>query len=43
MKMKLTEVRIEIREEEAEKFASALRVLFERSWPEAVIRVGDDD
>ena len=41
--MKLTEVRIKVREEEAEELASALRVLFERSWPEAVVRVGDDD
>ncbi|KKN04084.1 hypothetical protein LCGC14_1101010 [marine sediment metagenome] len=38
--MKLTEVRIEIREEEAEKLASALRVLLERAWPEVVVRVG---
>ena len=41
--MKLTEVRIEVREEEAQEFASALRVLLERAWPEAVVRVGKED
>ncbi len=39
--MKLSEVRIEVREEEAEKFADALRVLLERAWPEAVVRVAN--
>jgi uncharacterized protein YeaO (DUF488 family) len=32
--MKITEVRIEVREEEAEELANALRILLERAWPE---------
>ncbi|KKL19848.1 hypothetical protein LCGC14_2461390 [marine sediment metagenome] len=41
--MKLTEVRIEIREEEAEELAKILRVLLERAWPEVVVRVGNNE
>ncbi len=37
--MELAEIRIKVREKEAEEFANALRVLFERTWPEAVIYV----
>ncbi len=39
--MKFTEIRIEIREKEAEELACALRVLLERAWPEAVVRVAN--
>ena len=41
--MKLTEVRILVREVEAEELANAIRVLLERAWPEVVVRVGNDE
>ncbi|KKK70210.1 hypothetical protein LCGC14_2926270 [marine sediment metagenome] len=37
--MELAEVWIRVREKEAEEFANALRVLFERAWPEVVVYV----